>query len=573
MPDPKRSDWDTLLNEMGIAAAPAPEVPVPKIAATPLEPVATPEHYAKRPQSGWDTLQSEFGLPPAPPELPAPLRSKPPAPAAEKPTKPARRSESDPSLGSESPAKPSARRSAASGPSEENAGEGKAATARPPRAPRPAKQRDPVDETDEAQEPETGSGDDPTEVGAEKPARRRRSRGGRGRGRRKASVEATGEGQASEDSQGDLEGEAQTDASYGDREPKPTSGRAPRGGRSRGRAAEEASASEAVEPQKPAGRGRGRSAAKPADPESDSGDQTGGREAKPARAPRTPAAPAKAPAAAAKAPAATAKAETPAPAGRGPRPAAEKSSSPVAPPTATPSKGIVPGSPKPPTPPGSWSAASLSLPDWFPFAGRRNRTPPLPPEQPAELVEAPEEEVDAAAVEAWEDSAQGVGPVADEDWASTSDAGENDQEQESDQESEQGEGAPRRRRKRRRRRSSGGGSVTEETRSSAEARGGRRAEEDRDDDEEDEDDDEFEVTGGPPLGDEDDDEDDQDGELAGVGASGTTHKKIPSWADAIGVIVDANIAARSDRQRSGRTGSRGGQRPRGGRGRRRKPTS
>jgi hypothetical protein len=56
---------------------------------------------------------------------------------------------------------------------------------------------------------------------------------------------------------------------------------------------------------------------------------------------------------------------------------------------------------------------------------------------------------------------------------------------------------------------------------------------------------------------------------AGAGGRSAGHRSIPSWEDAIGMIVDANLQARPQRRSSGGSGQRG--RPRGGR-RRRKPS-
>jgi ribonuclease E len=73
----------------------------------------------------------------------------------------------------------------------------------------------------------------------------------------------------------------------------------------------------------------------------------------------------------------------------------------------------------------------------------------------------------------------------------------------------------------------------------------------------------------------DDDGDGDDGD-GGERASGSGHKSIPSWDEAIGMIVDTNLAQRTDRRHSSGSQSRGngssrGGRPRGGR-RRRKPS-
>jgi hypothetical protein len=74
------------------------------------------------------------------------------------------------------------------------------------------------------------------------------------------------------------------------------------------------------------------------------------------------------------------------------------------------------------------------------------------------------------------------------------------------------------------------------------------------------------------MSDEDGDDFLEDGERA----TSSGHKSIPSWDEAIGMIVDTNLATRTDRRRSSGPPSRGngaqrGGRPRGGR-RRKKPS-
>ena len=75
-------------------------------------------------------------------------------------------------------------------------------------------------------------------------------------------------------------------------------------------------------------------------------------------------------------------------------------------------------------------------------------------------------------------------------------------------------------------------------------------------DDEDDDDDDLLSAGG---------DDDDDGDEASMGGSRpASHRNIPSWGEAIGVVVDANLAMRSERKKTARPpgASRGG-RPRG----------
>ncbi len=167
-----------------------------------------------------------------------------------------------------------------------------------------------------------------------------------------------------------------------------------------------------------------------------------------------------------------------------------------------------------PAAPVGFGGTGLVLPDWFPFGGRRKPTAEEPKSDPAEpdaIVEPTEGVVDATAeVEAESD-------------------GETDTEEK-----------PRGRRRRGRRRGRG--------RKKEEVDGGA---------------DESSLEDGSavdaPAEDETADESDS------AKSRSISHKNIPAWQEAIGVVVDANIAARGERKRNGR--GRGGQR--GGRGRRR----
>lgn len=125
-----------------------------------------------------------------------------------------------------------------------------------------------------------------------------------------------------------------------------------------------------------------------------------------------------------------------------------------------------------------------------------------------------------------------------------------------EQDDDQEESKPRRRRRRRRRRGSGSKSGSEEAQ--------KEQEESADED--------SEYTESTPENDSPtnlmaphSDEDDDDEAVAA-----SSHKNITPWQDAIGIIVDANIAARSERKRTsagggGRGGAGRGSRPRGGR--------
>lgn len=188
-----------------------------------------------------------------------------------------------------------------------------------------------------------------------------------------------------------------------------------------------------------------------------------------------------------------------------------------------------------PAAPSGFGGTGLTLPDWFPFGGRKKATPP-----PEPTVEAEESEVAEAE------------PVADIDSESQAEDQAEDQAKESSEEKEgEGEGERRRGRRRRGRRRGRG-----RKRISGEA--SDEADEADESDESSAEDEDFVATGGV------DDEDSSD-ETPEKRVRTVSHKNIPPWHEAIGVVVDANIAARGERKRSSR--SRGGSR--GGRGRRR----
>lgn len=208
-------------------------------------------------------------------------------------------------------------------------------------------------------------------------------------------------------------------------------------------------------------------------------------------------------------------------------------------------------------PPSKWDMApkaQLTLPDWFPFAGKRSKPPVAPPvaEKAVEPTPAEPAPVEVKAVES--------APEVDEEHPSEAIAELSDSvetEAESSEKTEQeGEGRGRRRRRRGRRR-----------RGSAEAESPATAEEEAVE----------AVEEGAAALDQSSEgiEDDQDeagdhGESDGRVAP--RHRSVPSWTDAIGVVVDANIAARSDRQKANSRGGTGRGR-RGGRRRGRKTSS
>lgn len=213
-------------------------------------------------------------------------------------------------------------------------------------------------------------------------------------------------------------------------------------------------------------------------------------------------------------------------------------------------------------PKSKWDIApksQLSLPEWFPFAGKRSKPPLLPPEENNDhleetLLEKPRSEeptlfVDPEALDE---------PASEEPKAAES--------EENTPEEGQAKRPRGRRRRGRRRRSSTAGAEAPSTAQEeaaeavdeAAAAFGSVA-------------DSIENRADEPIDDLDDDDDDPQG-----GSRGGKHRSVPSWSEAIGVVVDANIAARAERRRAGGrapSGSGGGRGRRGGRRRGRKPSS
>ena len=141
-------------------------------------------------------------------------------------------------------------------------------------------------------------------------------------------------------------------------------------------------------------------------------------------------------------------------------------------------------------------------------------------------------------------------------------------------EGDDGEKPTRRRRVRRRRRRGGPSEAGDAApaRAAANGRAPTRESAGDDDDEDEEDDDEMAVTESPGRVDADDDDDDDDG------LPRESHKNIPTWSEAIGVMVDTNMESRknspsrpSGPRDRGRGRGRGGRGGGGGGGRRGKP--
>lgn len=231
----------------------------------------------------------------------------------------------------------------------------------------------------------------------------------------------------------------------------------------------------------------------------------------------------------------------------------------------------------------------LSLPDWFPFAGRRSKTPPagLEAEEPADQETQPKDAAFGAIgddsdasdqSESETDTESGEGrpkrrrrrrgrrrgrsseetsenTVSPEDETLLDDSVEGDSESSKSDADESGEERPRGRRRRRRRpRSKESQSKSESADVSSE--GAAKADLSWNSDEQ------------------DDSDDDTDSEGTATGRRGRrSSRQIPSWSETIGYVVDANIAAKEERRRASPNGSRGGSgrgRSRGGR--RRKTT-
>jgi ribonuclease E len=156
-----------------------------------------------------------------------------------------------------------------------------------------------------------------------------------------------------------------------------------------------------------------------------------------------------------------------------------------------------------------------------------------------------------------------------ESFGTRDDSGDSEESESESHDEEQAEQRPRRPRRRRRGRGSRGSESRGEqqaarssNRRSERSDANRGPDDDFDDLGVETDDDELaqEVSG-------DDAEDGEtDGESSWRSSEGRGHRSIPSWEQAIGMIVDANLQSRSQRRQTSSTGSRGGS-SRGGRAR------
>lgn len=216
--------------------------------------------------------------------------------------------------------------------------------------------------------------------------------------------------------------------------------------------------------------------------------------------------------------------------------------------------------------PAGFAMGNLTLPDWFPFGGRKKKAELSPADQE---VPTRDDEVSGEPSDAT--------PPADGDNAGIDRDAVGD-----DSGSEGGEEKRRGRRRRSRRRGKGSREKADE--SAHEEEGEASAEEPS-----------VKSAASKPrkrrrdqtvvvtisgdeaiLEDDDEDEsmdhDDSDDEEGGSPRA-PIHKNIPSWADAISCVVDANITARGERKRASRPSSRGGNSQRGGRSRGRRKKS
>lgn len=220
---------------------------------------------------------------------------------------------------------------------------------------------------------------------------------------------------------------------------------------------------------------------------------------------------------------------------------------------------------QPPAAPAGFGGTGLTLPDWFPFGGRKKN------KQAEQAKEQPTGDDDASVLD---DSEPTPGPddtavfVRDTPTATPAegtdltgeatiqdDAGEDGVAEEGEDSTEEKPKRSRRRRGRRRGRGRGRGKASAENGENGEAG-------------EDEDTSPAEVASGGSHLESDNDQDEFQDEQGEGKSRSISHKNIPPWQEAIGVVVDSNIAARGQRKRSntrGRGGSRGGR----GRGRRR----
>jgi hypothetical protein len=203
------------------------------------------------------------------------------------------------------------------------------------------------------------------------------------------------------------------------------------------------------------------------------------------------------------------------------------------------------------------------LPDWFPFAGKRSKAPVAPPVEPtieAPAPTAPQEPV--ADTRELQEAKLTEPPVSkrptDEQSEPELEAGTTS---ESEQEPGAEEGAKPKRRRRRRGRRRGSAARTEEP-ETVEEEAAEAVEESV----------EAFSSPGDSLDNVSDDEEEDDGDDEQGGSRTPKHRSVPSWGDAIGVVVDANIAARSERKKFGNRSSGGGSGGRGRRGGRRRGT-
>ncbi len=194
--------------------------------------------------------------------------------------------------------------------------------------------------------------------------------------------------------------------------------------------------------------------------------------------------------------------------------------------------------------------SQLSLPEWFPFAGRKTKAPPPP--EPDTIPDLDEDRGSHAAEDSRE-AADEAAVVSSEDTTGTSAS------EASEAVANEEEGAPKRRRRRRGRRRGRGAKAdaepvepsTDSLEESAEV-----------------------AHGSAPLDDEDseDSQEHSEGDLPESSSRkrrSSAGRSIPSWTETISVVVDANIAARSERKKSSRNGSGRGR----SRGRRKKKAS
>lgn len=212
--------------------------------------------------------------------------------------------------------------------------------------------------------------------------------------------------------------------------------------------------------------------------------------------------------------------------------------------------------------PSKWDLApksQLTLPDWFPFAGKRSKAPVAPAPETPEPAEEPPTRPESDAPAAKQAPADTDSDEEHADAPSDGEAAGGDQPPKEEGNGQERTGRRRRRRGRRRRSSS----TPVDTATTAEEEAAEAVDESFAAlGEVDEPQDMVASEGGADDAQEDADDD---------GAT-PKHRSVPSWGDAISVVVDANIAARSERKKFNSRGGSGGRGRRGGR-RRKKPTS